>query len=194
MGTAKYGYFINPQGYHEPHNLYFDLIQQAFRMKVDHNKSNKEIADWLNRKGCKRRYIATDENGIKTFKELSIEYKALGEAWIDHFYYGKFIHGKNETDLRESNEYYKPMITEEDHAILYARHLEHYTQRASQEIKKENVNIYPFEKGIVITPDGYSMTANIPNKHRFFQRLEELKAIKPNADLSEVVNSNQVKY
>jgi hypothetical protein len=36
------------------------------------------------------------------------------------------------------------MITEDEHAILYSRHLEHYTQRSTKEIKKENENSYPF--------------------------------------------------
>jgi hypothetical protein len=47
---------------------------------------------------------------------------------------------------------------------------------------------------MVITPDNYNMTPNIPNKYRFVEKLNELKKIKPNADLSEVINSIQVKY
>jgi DNA invertase Pin-like site-specific DNA recombinase len=48
MGKMKYGYQINEDGYYEPHPKYFPLIKKAFEMKLYDNKSNSEIADWLN--------------------------------------------------------------------------------------------------------------------------------------------------
>jgi DNA invertase Pin-like site-specific DNA recombinase len=196
MGEPKRWYFINPQGYHEPHNIYFDLMKEAFHMRIYQNKSNQEISNWLNKKGFKRWYLVNDtETKTQTFKELPPNYKVLSNVWIDHFYYGRFIHGQNETDLRESNEYYKPMITEEEHSALYSRYINNHKERAKKELKKENEMVYPFERWMVITPDGYSMTPNIPNKkNRLIPILEELRKSNPNADLSDIVNSTQIKY
>lgn len=195
MGESKHGYFINDQGYHQPHNKYFDLMQQAFRMKIDHNKSNKEIANWLNKKWFKRWYPVNDkENNRRTFKELPANDKVLGEVWIDHFYYGRFIYWKNETDLRDSNELYRPMISETDHANLYSRHLEHHIHRAPKGARKENDELYPFDEWMVISPDGKTATPNIPSKGRCFPRLEKLRLTKPEAILSDVIKPIQIKY
>jgi hypothetical protein len=38
------------------------------------------------------------------------------------------------------------------------------------------------------------MTPNIPSKNRLIEKLKELKKTKPNADLSEVIKSKQIKY
>jgi sarcosine oxidase delta subunit len=47
-------------------------------MKIKNNKSNKEIARWLNARGCKRWYVAIDKvTGERKFKELPISEKLL---------------------------------------------------------------------------------------------------------------------
>lgn len=52
LWNPKHWYVINNQWYHETHPEYFDLMQQAFQMKLKYNTSNKEIAKWLQEVVC----------------------------------------------------------------------------------------------------------------------------------------------
>ena len=49
-------------------------------------------------------------------------------------------------------------------------------------------------QNFVFSPDGYALTENLPNKYRFVAKLEKLKESNPEAQLSDVVLPNQVRY
>ncbi len=56
LGYHKYGYYRdNESGFYKVDEESFLLMQEAFRMKIYNNKTDKQIADWLNTKGMKRK-------------------------------------------------------------------------------------------------------------------------------------------
>ncbi len=75
-------------------------------------KTNSSIVKWLN-----ENWFRYTVDGVE--KELTE--KSLAKKRKDPFYYGILIHGTDESDQREVNPYYKPLITEEEYNILLER-------------------------------------------------------------------------
>ncbi len=182
LNKYKYGYITNEEGYYEPHPKYFDLMRRAFEMKIYENKSNPEIADRLNANGY-----------IREFKTWArpVSHKRLWDVWKNTLYYGIYV-SKNEIyDLRELNPHFKPMITEEEYDLLQEKLRKPTKPRA---INDENEAYYPFDKWLVVDPDGNSFSCTLPNPKRFRDKLAELKKTKKNATLGDVVNPKNIHF
>lgn len=185
LWVFKHWYFINEHWYHEPHPTYFNLIQQAFHMKIYDKKSDDQIAKWL----IKKWYIKEHKGKVKEFV-----WKYLYAMRKDSFYYWISIHWKNETDLRKSNPYYKPIISEEEYQILIERYWSKNSQKTIKVRKEENIEIIPIDEGIVKTQDWYALSSYLPNKKRFIKKLEKEKIKNNNLSLSDIIKSNQIRF
>jgi hypothetical protein len=71
----------------------------------------------------------------------------------DEFYYGIFINGDYNTDLRESNRYYEAMITEEQFQIIKDRYYSNPAVVNKSKTKDEYDVIRSFEGDFIITED-----------------------------------------
>ena len=189
LGVYKYGYYRDDEdGYYKPHPEYFDLMLEAFRLKLYKRKSDVFIAGWLNSNGFEREYKNKDSTLVSD--------KRLGEIWNDEFYYWIFISGWNTVDLREewTNPFYKPLINEDEHVILRERSKKHKEQYTEQRRKEKFEEVTPLRNKMVITQDWYSMSHNVPNRKRFIKRLQKLKKTNPKATLKDVVEPKHIHY
>ena len=104
--------------------------------------------------------------------------KNIYKLWIDEFYYGMLVYGNTTTDLREYNPYYKPVITEEQHIILKERYNERGKLLLTQSKTYEEFDeIKPFDNGFIRTEDNHSLTFSLPNKKRFYTKVEEARSM-----------------
>lgn len=186
--NTKHWYKINKEWFHEPHPIYFSLIQEAFHMKLYENKSNKQIKDWLTKKWYVREYKTNR-------KPTPITEEAVSKLWTDSFYYWIFVEWEGQVDLREYP-YYKQMITEEEFAMLVEIKQKDKGKLASYELKDEYEKyIMPFDRNFIKTEEGFSMTFNVPNKTtRHEPNLAKLRKINPNATLADVIKIHQIRY
>ena len=187
-GNFKHGYMINENWYHEPHPEYFPIIKEAFHMKLYEHKSDEDIWNWINASWYERTWKKKSKNSWK------INYKNLYRLWIDPFYYGLFLVWSYETNLNETNTYYKPMIEEEEHNVLIERYEKNTYHQLPTVIKEENETLMPYERWLITSEWWYAMTFNLPNKWRFKKKLEEVKATYPDAKLSDVVDMSNISY
>jgi len=186
LWVAKFWYYINEEWFHQPHDIYFRLMQKAFEMKLYQKKSDLSIIKRLNENWFRR---------VKSKWEKPILSKSLTTVWTDSFYYGKYVHGKNDVDLRTSkNEYYKPMITEEEHnKLLHMIFGNKYYQKDRKKQWRNDI-IRPLPELFLRSADGYAFTHEIPNRWRFTKKLEKLQETEPGATLKDVVKPENIKY
>ena len=186
IGRYKPWYFVNEQGYHQPDEKNFPLIQEAFKMKIDGEKE-PYILDWLHSNGYKRVYK-------KNKRESNISSTSLNNMFYDEFYYGMFINGESMSDLRESNPYYVPIITEEQFQILKDRHNLHPKVIAKSRTYDIYEEIKTFDNSFIITEDDYHFTFSLPNKKRFDNKIKEGWRKWKKLSLKDVVEPHQVIY
>lgn len=187
IGKPKAGYRINAEGFHEPDPINFPLIQEAFERKLN-GETDEEITNFLNTNGYKR--------VLKSGKwELEMSAKNIYRLWIDEFYYGILVYGNTVTDVREYNPYYKPVITEEQHIILKERYNERGKILLTQSKTYEEFDeIKPFDNGFIRTEDNHSLTFSLPNKKRFYIKLDEARKSGKKVSISDFVDSHQIWY
>lgn len=171
----------------EVDDRYFSMMQEAFQRKIRDpmKRTDKKIADWLNKSWFRKTN--------KAWKRSKVTAKKLWEQWIDPVYFGIYVYGNTEVDLRELNSNYEPMIDENDHRLLLRRYREK-SYRFTNDVKEENKQIYPFVSWFVVAPDWARATPQIPSKKRYLNKLEELQATQPDAVLSDVIQSHQIQY
>lgn len=179
-------YYINQEGFHVPHDKFFPLIKEAFEMKLNWEPESK-IRDFLDANWYVREYKkAWDKRGISK--------TALNKMFRDEFYYGMFINWDTITNLRETNKYYSPLITEEQYQILQDR----YYKNPIVVIKSKTKDIYDdiktFDSDFLITEDNFSFTFSLPNKKRYFNKIEELSKEWKRVELQDIVKPNQIIY
>ncbi len=155
-------------------------------MKIYQNKSDKSIADWLNRMWFVREY--------KSWRTGEATSKRLSEMRRNPFYYWMYHRWDSMIDLTEEwiNPYFEPMISFEEHQILVDRYQKKTWYRAYKSRKDENDCITPFEKQTIITKDWYSLSPYTPNPWRFRKKLAKLQQTEPDATLADVVESHQI--
>jgi len=178
----KYWYFTNSEQYYEPHPVYFSLMRTAFEMKLYENKSDDEIAKWLNAHWF-----------LRELKERSksVEAKRLWDLWRNEFYYGMYISNDAYYDMRELNPYFKPLITDQEFFALQDKLRSTWSR--PKKVKDTNKVYYPFERWMLITEDNTRFTCTLPNPARFDINLKKLKLTKPNSTLADVVSPHQIK-
>jgi len=181
----KYGYTKNEDMYYIPHPKYFDLMKKAFELKIYENKSDDEIATWLNASWYKRELV----NG----KVKSVSGKRLWDVWRNEFYYGMYISNNAYYDLRELNPYFVPMISETEYDLLQDK-LRKKGWINPKKIKERNEEYYPFERWTVTSPDGNSFTCTLPNPARHQKNLLKLRETKPKATLGDIAKPKQIHF
>ncbi len=185
MGRDKHWYIRDDQEHFRPDGKNFELMRQAFEMKLYQNKSDLAIADRLNA------HWFTKKSGKKM---APASYKHLYRVWFDSFYYGIHIYGNNISDLRQADVGFQPIISEEEHRILFDRYQGSKPKLTIKEIKEEHEEIIGIPRGLLKMIDWSPLLFNLPNKQRFYKKLEELKKTKPEATLKDVVKSKQCRY
>ena len=185
----KYWYIRDEKTWHFiPHEKYFPLMQEAFRMKVEDKASDEVIADWLNYHWYLREIK-------KTWEKRRVNPKVLWDVWVDEFYYWVYISWKNVQDLREIPWYnFQPMISKERHDILVER------RRANR--KQVNITIngrkdefaYSIPDKMLKTKDWYALSWYILKKWALEKKVEQLKENNPTVELKDIVQSKNVRY
>jgi len=182
----KPGYIINEQGFHEPHPKFFPIIQEAFEMKLNWEVEPK-IKAYINANWYRR----TME---KTWEEKEIWKNWLNKMFQDEFYYWMFINWDTITDLRESNPYYKAIISEEQYQILQDRYYKNPTVIKKSITKDVYEDIKVFDIDFIITEDNYGLTFGLPNKNRFLNKIEKANKQWTKLELKDVVKPHQITY
>lgn len=191
LWTYKHWYYFLPSWFHQPHQEFFKIRQQAFRMKIDDNKTDKFIAGRLTKKWYTKQSFNADG---KVVKEEEFKGKNMHTIRTDPFYYWMYSRGDEVTNLRELNTWYEPLISEEDHQILIERYYENKWPKPIHEVKEEFYYAMPLPQDFIKTPDNYSLTFNIPNINRFRKKLIKLQVTNPDANLGDVVDTAQIRY
>ena len=181
----KYWYVRREDGLFEPHPIYFDLMKQAFHMKVHEQKSNQYIADWLNNEWFVREY--------KNWRVGKLNGRYLWPVRRNPFYYWVYIAWKSTIDYREewTNPHFAPMITSQEYEVLNER-LERRTP-SKQKRKKEYTSVIPYRPWTVITEDKYNLTPYLPNPHRFEKRLKKAKLENAKLTYWDIVQRKQIR-
>ena len=186
--NTKHWYIINSEWFHEPHPEFFELIKKAFKMKIYENKSNREIKEFLDAHWYVREY--------QTWRPSHpISENSLSMMWEDSFYYWMLVVWEARHDLRKTNKYFKPMITEEEYSVLIEQKCKNRCSLMPKVISDDYEKyLMPFARGFIINEWGTALTFNVPNKNRFIKKLEKLRLTDPNANISDVVNLSQMRY
>lgn len=87
-----------------------------------------------------------------------------------------------------------PIITPEEHHILYQRSRKATNELAAQKRKDKYEDLIPLPREMVKTLDWYTMSSYLPNPKRFENRLQKLKETKENATIVDVVQNHQIRY
>ncbi len=188
IGSFKPGYRRGDDSKWEPNGEIFEIVKEAFHLKINENLSDQKIAEYMNNRGYKRVIK-------KSGKITCMTHQKVGKFLMDPFYYGVWIHGNNNiNDLRDIDKNFKPMISEEEFNILQERK-ESRTPSDRKFNKDNSLNtIRVVKNGFLINPKGLEFSLSLPNrKQRFIPNLEKLKKTKKDAVLADVVEPNQIK-
>ncbi len=184
---TKYGYAKNENSNYVPDGKNFELMKEAFRLKVEDKASDKYIAEWLNANWFYK---------MRWWAKQKVKAPALSEVWIDPFYYWMYVVWKNTQDLREVEWLnFVPMITEEWHNILMDRY---YSKRKKVEIKATaRKDEYAFsipDWMLKLRGTDYALTAYITKKNHRLKMYERAKNDNPNLELENFIQSSWVRY
>ncbi len=168
---------------HAP-NQYFDLIKEAFHLKIYQHKTNVYIANRLNNNWWKK---------IVKGKAQFADDNKLAALWKDPFYYWKYVVWGNSADQFEMNPDYKPMISFSEYEILQTLWRRKWLN-VKKKRKEELDEITSIPWSMIKSEDGYTFSPNLPNKKRYTTKLTELLKTKPTATLQDVVQSHQIRY
>ena len=191
LGTYKHWYFFLPSGFHKPHPYFFELRKKAFRMKIDENRTDKFITNWLKKKWYVKQTF--NEEG-KVINELEFKGKNMHTIRKDPFYYWMYYRKDEFVNLNELNTWYEPLISEKDHQTLIERYYENQWPKPRREVKEEFYYATPLPQDFIKTQDNYSLTFNLPNIKRFRKKLAKLQVTNPNATLWDIVKTDQIRY
>lgn len=184
LGYKKYGYKINDLGIQIPDPETFDIMKEAFRMKIYDRLSDEKIALYLKSRWVKKVSKVSWDETYPTDK-------TLGGVWRDTFYYGIHTYWNSRTSLI-GNGYFEPMITEEEGMILYQRSKEWKNEINGRWADIDSLEYYPLEKGSVTAPDWTIFTCTLPNPWRFKKKLIEAQKTNPNTTISDVIEPKQL--
>ncbi len=112
-GVVKKGYFVDTStGYFIPDSYNWDLLREAFSMRLYQGKNNVEIADFLNEaKLSQRKDQDEDYTLVKVDKQM------VGDIFADTFYFGLYAYGNNFVDLTELYDFL-PLITPDEYIAI----------------------------------------------------------------------------
>lgn len=179
---AKHWYDII-DNFHTP-GKYFDLIRQAFELKIYKWKTDEQVKRYLDAKWYKYKH------GKDIIK---ISNNSIWTMFSDSFYYGLFSHGSEVVDLNESNPNFKPIISLEEYNKLIAIKQWNKAKRNFGTRKKELEDLYPIRKGFIVTEDNFIATIYLPSPKRFTERLLKAQKLDPATELIDIIKPHQLK-
>ena len=112
----------------------------------------------------------------------------------DEFYYGMFINGDSITDLRDTNKYYKQVITEEQFQVLQDRYYKNPIVISKSKTKDVYDDIKVFDIDFILTDDNFWLTFNLPNLKRYEAKINEANKKWIILELKDVIKPNQISY
>lgn len=95
-----------------PDGKNFDILQRAFRMRIDENKSLREIADFINSTGYKAYRISKGHYAYK------FDTDDVSKLLKRPLYAGVHTYGKEIVDMRQVDANFVSMITEDEYIDL----------------------------------------------------------------------------
>jgi DNA invertase Pin-like site-specific DNA recombinase len=111
-GAPKPGYIRDENGFYQPDGKNFELISQAWQMRLT-NTPYRDIADYLNNNGYGRKIKSL--RAKRAGQIIKMDWRRLSEIFSDPFYYGVLVQANNEIDLRNIPNYtFVPAVEEAD--------------------------------------------------------------------------------
>lgn len=123
-GSVKKGYYAEMPSKHfmpDAHN--WQLLRQAFVMRLYEGKTNQEVADFLNDVHFSYRKTQNDK-----YKIAKMNNKSVGDLFADSFYCGVYKYGDNVTDLSEHYNFL-PIITPDEYIALNRNLAESFNEK-----------------------------------------------------------------
>lgn len=138
LNNFIHGYRITEERHLEKDGLNWEIIRNAFRMRIDDRASLQQIADYLNMSGYK---VHSRKNGHRLHKFSNQEVSKLLRTPL---YAGIHTYGKEAVRLSDLADYkdFEPMITEEEYLDLNGNKLLHdgYSHRLASRYGKNDVS------------------------------------------------------
>ena len=184
----KYWYYRDENKHFVPDWKNFDLMKEAFRMKVEDKASDKVIANRLN-----ANWFAKN----KKYWNKAVSAFSLWQVWIDPFYYWIYVNWVNQQNLREVEGLnFIPMISEEWHNILMDRYVTKKKQVAVKVSTESRKDEYAFSlpEWMLKTEDWYVLVPYITKKKHRLEMYEKAKKEEPNLKLEDFIKSSNVRY
>ena len=184
----KYWYIRDKEtGYFVPDWKNFDLMKEAFRMKVEDKASDMVIAQYLNDNWFVRNHGKHNRSKLHP--------STLSDVWVDSFYYWLYKLSDYEQDLRELElANFQPMISEEWHNILMARRFNNAKPEKTIKENRVDEELFSFPAKSVLSYDWFVLAPYLTKKKARLKNLEKAKETNPNATLLDVTKSSQVRY
>ncbi len=107
----KHGYVIDDNGRYQPDGPNFDLIRQAWQMKL-HGEPLEKISNTINGLGYHRLIKSTG-------RKVNMDKRILSELFHDSFYFGMLEQASETVDLRTKYDFV-PAVTEQEYAQVQA--------------------------------------------------------------------------
>lgn len=145
VGSYKWGYYRNADGYYEPHDQLYPIVRRVWHMRVQ-GKPYGEILAWIKTMGVSRSVQNKDDDGNITTNTYTITRSTLMRIFHDPLYYGVLrqrVKGRLEQkDLRTLNDFeLKPIVTEAEWLIVQ--------QTGRSKVKMRTKQQFPFRGNIV---------------------------------------------
>ena len=113
VGLVKKGYYADTTtGYFIPDGHNWQLLRQAVVMRLQENKTNQEVAQFLNDAHFSYRTFQDEE-----YKIAKMDKKSVGVIFKDPFYCGVYKYGKRVADLNELYDFL-PLVTPDEFLSL----------------------------------------------------------------------------
>lgn len=124
-GSVKKGYYADMPSKHfmpDAHN--WQLLRQAFVMRLYEGKTNQEIANFLNDAHFSYRKTQFDK-----YKIAKMNNKTVGDLFADSFYCGVYKYGENVANLGEIYNFL-PLITPDEYIALNRNLAESFNEQS----------------------------------------------------------------
>ena len=116
VGTYKWGYERNADGYYDPHKMLYPIIERLWMMRME-GKTFTEILKWVSKMDCEREVQKTDKDGNRRKNTYTISRSSLTRIFRDPLYYGVLRQKQKGKDVfKTMSDFYpdfKPMVTKE---------------------------------------------------------------------------------
>lgn len=138
LNNFIHGYKITEERHLEKDGINWEIIRQAFRMRIDDRCSLQQIADYLNMSGYK---VHSRKNGHRHYKFSNQDVSKLLRTPL---YAGVHTYGREAVRLSDLADYkdFEPIITEEEYLELNGDKLLHdgYSHRLASRYGKNDVS------------------------------------------------------